>query len=61
MASGRSHFAGEGDGLAEVAEQLRNVEEKMERGFANSVMMRQLKQQRARENGYKVADIDGLR
>jgi len=59
--SGRAHFGVEGMDLAEVSTQLRNVNEKMERGFANSVMMRQLKQQRAREGGYKAPDIDGLR
>ena len=59
--SNRSQFGTEGIEFAEVAEQLRNVNEKMERGFANSVMMRQLKQQRTRENSYKGPDIDGLR
>lgn len=44
-----------------VGQELQNVQEKIERGFANSVVMRDKKAERVRENLGKVPDTDYLK
>lgn len=45
----------------QIKDQLQSVQDKLERGYYNSVMIRQLKAQKTKEAGAKVPDIEGLR
>lgn len=44
-----------------VGFELQNVQDKLSRGFSNSVMMKQLKTQKVKEYASKVPDVEYIR
>lgn len=56
-----SGFWGSPDKPNRVSDQLANVHSKIEKGFMNSIMMKQQKMQRVREHSQRKPDLEALK